>query len=263
MKPNVLYAILLSIGAAGFVAWRVHAVKTNNPTQFEILEDVSGSHGGVCTSLQGLAKQALVSPDASFGSTLTVLVLGDQSTADEPRRIGVYPIPTIRRVAEGRSEFLRQREAILANLRTKCQWLRQTTISPIFLGVAQAVANLRAHGCRADSRCRLFVDSDLEENVEVSMKERLSHPSAKAGSLPPAIDNTGVEVGFCGTAVTAGRIVDPSGRESRKVQPRSAIEEHWMRQTWLKLFTVPETVKFEPYCPIPPTPWTNSVRLLK
>lgn len=248
MKSSIFYAVLLSVAATGFVAWRVYAVKTYHPAQFEILEDISGSHGAVCASLQGLAELVLESPDALAGSTLTVLVTGDQSTTDEPRRIGTYPIPTIRRAAEGHDEIARRWEAILADLQSKCKSLRQTTTSPIFLGVKQAVADLRGHGCGADSRCKLFVDSDLEDNVEPSLRESLKRTNSKIRPLPAAINNAGIQVAFCGLAVTVGRAAGSPRNEVGRSQPHDGRWEDRLHRTWLTLFITPSAVRFEPYC---------------
>jgi hypothetical protein len=249
MKTATLYTILLCAATAGFVGWRVHALRNHATPHFEIVKDASVSHGIGCESFVGLAERALQSDGAAPGSTLTVLVLGDQSTANEPWLMGAYPIPTIRRVLEGRSEMLVRRTEILTELRNKCQLLRRPTTSPIFLGVKQAVADLRAHGCNMATHCQLFVDSDLEENVETSIKKRLNPQRGGTSVLPSPINNDGIDITFCGLAVTAGRIVDPSGREIRSAAPRNSRREDRLREVWLSLFTKPETVRFEPYCP--------------
>lgn len=246
-----LYAILVCVCASAFIVWRLHAVKRTVSPQFEIVDDPSGSHGPVCTSLQGLAARVLGLPGATSQSTLTVLFLGDQSTANEPRRIGSYPIPTIRRVAEGRNEIARQRGKLLANIQNKCKSVRQTNISPIFLGVKQAVADLRAEGCRAGSGCRLYVDSDLEENVETSIKRSIHISSGGAPSMPPLIDNAGITVAFCGTAVVVSHITSPPGRDGGTVAPRNAGQEDRFRRVWRGLFDQQEGVTFAPYCPEP------------
>jgi len=257
MKTATLCTILLCVASAGFIGWRIHALRNNETPHFGIVEDASASHGVGCESLVGLAEQALQSDGVAPGSTLSVLVLGDQSTANEPWRIGAYPIPTIRKVLEGRSEISRRRGEILAELQNKCQLLRRTTISPIFLGMKQAVADLRAHGCNMAAHCRLFVDSDLEENVEPTLKRAFNNPSGGTSILSAPMNNDGIDITFCGLAVTVGRIVDPSGREIRKGLPRSSVREDRLREIWLSLFTKPELVRFEPYCPKPiaSQPW--------
>ncbi len=107
----------------------------------------------------------------AFG--LTVLVLGDEATANEPWQLGRYFIPATRKVLEGRTANLKRQEAVLHDIWNKCQTIRRTTVSPIYLGVTQGVADLRAHGCKWTSSCQVLVDSDLEENVERSIKGHL------------------------------------------------------------------------------------------
>ena len=68
--------------------------------------------------------------------------------------------------------------------------------------------------------------------------------------LPTGLDNEGVEVSFCGLAITAGRIVNPSGREILKSPLRDSGHDDRLRQVWRSLFTRPELVKFEPYCAV-------------
>jgi len=116
------------------------------------------------------------------------------------------------------------------------------------MGVKQAVADLRSEGCAEGSHCKLRVNSDLDENVEAGIKSRLIG-ARKRSPLPMPLDNDGIDVTFCGYAATAGRIVDRTGREVRRFAGRNPAHEDRMQQTWLSIFTNPERVKFEPYCP--------------
>jgi hypothetical protein len=179
-----------------------------------------------------------------------VLVLGDEATANEPWQLGTYSIPTSRKVLEGRAANLKRQEGVLHDIWNKCQTVHRTTISPIFLGVKQAIADLRAQGCKPNSRCELFVDSDLEENVEPSIKRSLNAGVGRHVSLP-SINNSGIGVTFCGLAVRAGRIVGPSGREIRKVPALDPSRDDRLRRIWRSLFSKREAVRFEPYCPTP------------
>jgi hypothetical protein len=251
MNKRLLYVFLACGASLGFVAWRVHAVKTQVTPHFEIVEDFSLSHARGCDSLVGLAERVLNTQSVTRNSTLTVLAVGDQTTADEPWRLARYSIPRDDKVLEGRTEKLRRQQDLLRDLRNRCRAARRTTISPIFLGVKQAIADLRAQGCSGTSHCELFVDSDLEENVETSIKKSLNNPSGGTRTLPPPLNNDGIDVTFCGLAVTAGRIVDPSGREIRKVHPRDPGRDDRLRQIWRSLFSRREAVRFEPYCPTP------------
>jgi hypothetical protein len=248
MTRHILYAVLC-LGSVSFIAWRVYAVRNRETPHFEIVKDPSASHGGGCASLVGLTGQVLEADAAGPGSTVTVLVLGDQSTAGEPWRMGSYAVPSVRKVLEGRSAKLRQQERILQDVSGKCQALRRTAISPIFLGVTQAVADLHARGCKPTSHCELFVDTDLEENVEPAIRKALlKNEGAKHVPLSP-VDNSGIGIVFCGVAVTDGRIHDRVESGTRRFLTRDSGELYRMQEVWRSLFAEPAGVRFEPYCP--------------
>lgn len=250
MKSGLLYTMLLCAASAGFVSWRVHALNNQVTPHFELVEDPSLSHPEGCESLVGLAEKALSADPHSPGSTLTVLVIGDETTANEPWQLGTYSIPTTRKVLEGKAGNSRARQDVLRDILNKCRAVRRTNASPIFLGVKQAVADLRAKGCGETTHCRLLIDSDLEENVEPSVKKNLNGTIGKKNVLP-LIENNGIEVTFCGLAVTTGRLVDSSSKGFRNQPPRTPAREDQLREVWRSLFAQPETVMFEPYCPQP------------
>ena len=249
MKTRVLSAALCSILCVGFVGWRVHVHAHRVTPHFVVVEDPSLSHPGGCESVLGLAEQSLNGMGTSKDSTLTILVLGDASTANEPWRLARYSFPVTNKVIEGKTASTRRQAELFSDIQSKCEAIRRTSVSPIFLGVKQAVADLRAHGCTTASHCRVFVDSDLEENTEISIKESLNRARNTKLALPTPLDNEGIEVSFCGLAVTAGRIVSPSGKEIQRALLRDQDHDDRLRQIWQALFTHPEFVRFEPYCP--------------
>jgi len=249
MKTGTLCAIVLCVASAGFVGWRIYALKTSDTPHFEVLLDPSISHPEGCEPLVGLAEQALHTKGVSSRSTLTVLVIGNRATAFEPWQLGTYSFPTTRRALEGRAANLQRRQDLLNDIRTKCQTIHGTTSSPIFLGVKEAISDLRATGCGESSHCKLYVDSDLEENVETSINQRLNRTNDGGRILPQPIDNDGIDVAFCGLAVTTGRYDGSSSGGFREAPPQSPSRQDRLRETWRSLFTNPETVSFEPYCP--------------
>lgn len=249
MNKTLLYIVLGCTASLAFIGWRAHAMKTQATPQFEIVEDLSLSHARGCESLVGLAERVLDASGVSQNSTLTVLVVGDETTADEPWRLARYSIPVDDEVLEGRAEKRHRQQALLGDLRSRCRAARRTTISPIFLAVKQAVADLHARGCKPNSGCTLFVDSDLEENVEPSIKKSINDHDGGHIPLPP-IDNEGINVTFCGLAVRAGR-VEPSARQTRGTVSILPGDADRIPTVWRSLFRRPEEVRFGPYCPIP------------
>jgi len=248
MTKTILSVILCGIVCAGFVGWRVHVHASQGPIHVEIVFDASLSHPEGCQSLVALAEQSLRTNGVSKDSTITILVLGDASTANEPWQLGRYSFPVTTKALEGKIASTRRQAGLLSDIQHKCETIRRTPISPIFLGVKQAVADLYAHGCNAASHCRVFVDSDLEENAEMSVKDALNRARNTKFALPTALDNQGVEISFCGLAVTARRIVNSSGKKIHRPLPHDQGHEDGLRQVWRSLFTQPELVTFEPYC---------------
>jgi len=247
MKHGFLYIWLFSAGAAGFVAWRVHAIRHREIPHYEIVVDASGSHWQGCGSLLGLTGHILAAERRTKGSTLTVLTLGDLSSANEPRRMGVYPLPFVRKALEGRSARLTEERRILSDLSVRCASLGRTSISPIFAGVEAALADLRAHGCNGSSGCKLFVDSDGEETVEATVRKGIER-SAKRSSLTP-LNNGGIDVVFCGLAARHTLGNDRSTNRLQRSRSRLAGDPYRIEEIWRPLFTERDGVTFAPYCP--------------
>jgi hypothetical protein len=249
MKQPVVILTAACVAVAAFVGWRMEAMRSNQINHFVLVQDPSRSYTGGCASLVGMARAVLASAGVSAESRLTVLALGDAATAGEPRRLGVFNIPTSRKVIEGQRAALDRRQELFRDILTRCESVRPTSISPIFLGVKQAVAELRANGCKAGSRCGLWVSTDLEENAARGLRERILNPREAREPLPPPLDNEGIEVTFCGFSQTAGRLIDPSGREVRIGAARDPRRDDRLQAVWRAMFTSPELVSFEPYCP--------------
>jgi hypothetical protein len=248
MRLNVLIGTLVGALSFGFIAWRVNK-HSRAVFHAGIVADLSASHPGGCHTVQGIAEQVLDWHPVSPGTSLIVLALGDASTANEPRLLGRYLIPANRTIMEGRNAGSRRRQGILDDLKRRCEELHPTMISPIFQSVKQAVVQLRRLGCGNGSDCKLWIDSDLEENVVPAIKAILDHPGSKRLTLPVRLDNEGIHVAFCGLAVTTGLILDPLGHEIRKGRSHQPGYDDNLRRTWAALFTNPESVTFDPYCP--------------
>jgi hypothetical protein len=249
-KTSTLLVPLVSLAVVAFAGWRVYAMKREPVNHFAILEDPSLSYTGRCQATVGSAEHILRGPRVSRGSKLILLVLGDSRTANEPRELGKYDMPISSKVIEGRKANERRQQALLQEISNKCRSIGSTSLSPIFIGVRQAIADLRGEGCTEISHCELWVSSDLEENVEAGIKGRLSR-TPRQGPLPAALDNNGIDVTFCGYATTAGQTAHPRGREVRRFTGRSSARDDRLQGVWTSLLTNPERVRFQPYCPSP------------
>lgn len=166
MKSHFIVLIAGSIASSIFILWRVNAMGHDPITYREAVYDPSLSFAGGCKALVGVANDLLLEPSASSRASLSVSVMGDASTADEPRPIVEYPIPESREIIGGRHAGDDLRGKTLEDLWTKCAALHSTSVSPIHLGVQQAIADLHAKGCKVGTRCELWVATDLEENAD-------------------------------------------------------------------------------------------------
>jgi hypothetical protein len=257
VRFTILSSTLAGLGFFGFIGWRVHDIHQRAVSHGAIVADLSASHPGGCSSVHGIAEWLLEGHAVPPGSWLILLAIGDESTSNEPKLLARYPIPVNRRIMEGPKTGLRRQQEILADLKARCGQLHTTMVSPIFQGVKEGIAGLRGLGCTKGSDCKLWIDSDLEENGVPAIKSLLERPANNRGALPTPLDNNGIKIAFCGFAVTTGRIVDPSGREIGRGRPRrDPSHDDNLRRTWASLFTKPELLTFDPYCP-----GTSSVRL--
>jgi len=251
MKHPVIILIAASIASVSFIGWRVQAMKHHSVNHFELVYDPSLSFTGGCASIVGATEGVLQDPGVSADSTLAVLALGDQATADEPRRLAEYTIPLARKVIEGRRASVERQRRLLQDLWARCGSVRPTLVTPIYLGVKQAIADLRADGCKAGSHCGLWMSTDLEENGVHAIEEQIKLGREAHAALPAPLDNTGITITFCGFAQTSGHLIGPSGRESGKTTIRDPHRDDRLQAVWRSLFSRPKLVSFEPYCPAP------------
>ncbi len=115
----------------------------------------------------------------------------------------------------------------------------------------QALADLRARGCSEGSQCGLWVSTDLEENAVPAIKARIDGTRQEKSPLPERLDNSGIIVTFCGFAQTTGGSAPPSRHGVRAPVPRDPHRDDHLEDVWRGLFTRPELVSFNPYCPEP------------
>jgi len=208
-----------------------------------IVPDRSRSAEKVRESIMGVAEESLTLPGIKKGSRLAIIATGNVETAMEPISIASIGFPCIRKVMEGRSrtakneEFLKDVEASLEKMTTPA------SRTPLYIAVRRATETLRGLGCKTDLRkgqppCYLFVISDGEENVEKLIMRAIRGSSETKFPEEMLIDNSNIEVHFCGLSDTNG---DSPVRNSREITR--------MENTWKGLFRHPEAVTFQPFCP--------------
>ncbi len=114
MTAKAVAFVLVSLCAATvFGYWRYKANHVSRSVaQVVILRDASDSIPSGCDRIVNLAERALGMPEVGDGTTITMLSTGEESTANEPRLLGRFQVPQIRRVIEGQLLMERQRSAL-------------------------------------------------------------------------------------------------------------------------------------------------------
>jgi hypothetical protein len=229
--------------------WRYLVASRVRPAHAAVVRDRSESVISGCDCTAALVKRALDSPGIGAGSTVTVTVTGDESTAGEPRLLASLKVPVNRRVLEGRSAALKEREELLESVKTLCEELPQTKTSPIFRAIGRAIEHLRSLGCGPGLECALYVQTDLEETGDGQIRRALTQPTQNKLSLPSPINNDAIDVVISGVAETAGLVTGNDGKTRQMTKPRDPERVDRIRSVWSALFTNPERVRFEPYAP--------------
>lgn len=243
---GILFIGLCALTVFGY--WRYQAVgQSHSVAQFVFIQDPSDSIQNDCGRITGLAERSLAMPETGEGSTITLFSLGNESTANEPQLLGTFQIPVIRRVIEGQRAAAREKQLLLANLRNRCEEVKQTTVSPIFQSLKRGVEHLRTVGSSDDSRY-LFIQTDGEEFANRQIMNALDGAALSKTQLPAPIRNEGIRITFCGMAETIGEVTDADNQAHKKSKKRDPQRADRLREVWLKLFTNPELVSFEPYC---------------
>jgi hypothetical protein len=248
--------ILLAIGAIALVLavgfWRYRARTTSHPSHTIIVRDRSQSVPSGCDCSASLLAHAFADPHIGPGSTVTLTVTGDQSTAREPRVVTSIPVPYTRQVFEGREGAERRKQQLIADLKSLCEKMPPTGESPILLAIKRAVEQLRALGCEPSGNCTVYVQSDLEENGDGQIKAALNHSGKTGSPLPPPINNDGINIVFVGIAETSGTITTAKAQAVQLTRPHDSGRADTIKAVWTRLFTDPSRLTFEPYCTTAP-----------
>jgi hypothetical protein len=243
------FGLILAVCAmTAFGYWRYQVGSQElGVAQFAFIQDPSDSIPTDCDRTTAVVERALTMPQTGSGSTISLFALGDETSANEPRWLAKFDIPVIRRVIEGQRVASRAKEELLANVRNRCSDLKQTRKSPIFQGLKRVVEHIQTVGSSRDSRY-LFIETDGEETENRQIINALNEAAGTQPTLPPAIENRGVNVTFCGMAETVGTVTGSDMKLHHKSKQRDSIRADRFREVWTRLFTNPELVSFEPYC---------------
>ncbi|CAN5296236.1 hypothetical protein BH20ACI2_BH20ACI2_02130 [soil metagenome] len=247
-KLKILFVLgILTFGLLGYALAKTFLVGKSPVPHSLVLVDSSDSVLGNCASVAVISLQVFKLPQMQPGSTLTISSTGDESTANEPRKIGTYPVPVSNKAFEGVKQAKQRQEDVLAEIKNSCEQMPSAKASAIFLGLKNGIELLKSKGCNDKANCTAFVRSDLQENVEPQIKAAIS--GGKVTKLPAPIDNRGIHVAICGIAETKGLVKELNGKARQLTQNRNAESSDLIRQVWRALFAEPQLVTFSSFCP--------------
>ena len=247
---KTMAVILAGVSIFGLLIWRYKVAGARRFARRDaLLLDVSDSAKNVCNSVRGNVKRALDTSSTGEGYTLDMFITGDQQTANEPTLIKRLQLTPRRRVLEGQEAAKKLQDDFLAEVDARCHNLEMTQVTPILLAIKGVVEHLRAAGCDSNTGCRLWVQSDLEETVDREIREALKSSSKSERSFAPSINNEGIRVNICGLSETNGQTKGGNGKPRQLTRSRDSRHTEHVREVWKQLFTHPDLVTFEPFCP--------------
>lgn len=251
MNPKLKIVCILSVLTVGLISFALAKTfwfeRPSIPHSLN-LSDWSGSTPGDCESVIALSRQSMKLPQMRRGSTMTVAVTGDETTANEPRTLGAYTLPISDKAFEGAKLINEKQNEMLTEIKGKCGRVPSAKKSSIFLGLKSGVEQLKSVGCNEKADCTIFVKSDLQENIELQIKSAIDGNKASLSKLPAPIDNRGIRITICGIAETKGLTKEPNGKSRQMTENRNAARFDLIRQIWSQLFTQPELVTFSSFC---------------
>jgi hypothetical protein len=250
MSKNLKIIILLLICSGAVIGvglWRYSVAGKSKAAHSVIVRDRSDSVLSGCNCTQALSRRAFSDPQNGAGSTITVTVTGDATTAGEPKMVASIEVPTTRQVLEGRQASTQHKEKLLDDIKTACESIPQAKVSPILIAVKRGIEHLRSRGCGPDSECTVYVQTDLEETGDPQLSAALKSVSNKQVLASP-INNEGIKIVISGTAETASISAGSNGRTHQITRPRNLQRIEHLQSVWKSLFSNPDRVMFEPHC---------------
>lgn len=238
---TALFVVGFLAFAVWFVRWRFQArSEAPPPGHLAAVLDTSTSVPRNCDGLVATVKAELDDINVDKGSRFALITTGSTASQYEPVLALDIEIPrktglSVTGARKGRDEFYGQ-------IKRACEGLTTADGSSIFRAAEIAIEHVRTFGCADKSDCRLIISSDLEENINDTVRKRVYNNSQPAASSA-LLDNTDITVTFCGYTQT-----NESGGPRTKAQ---ALLDGWKR-----LFKHPVT--FRPYCDTADKPPTTS-----
>lgn len=231
-------AALFLILLGGLVGWHYHTAFDSNVVS---IIDPSASITQNCLGIVDIS--VLSRPELRDRSRLTLLAMGRGVHDTEPKVLLNRPFPMRPNKVIGKDEkgFEREWESFRKAVQDACEGTGVTDQSPILSAVRAAVSHLRSQKCTANGKCFLVMKTDLEEDVEPSLKAAVGlilkgKPAELPVELARSIDNAGINIEFCGISETSPR------RDRLRANPDA------LSRLWRNIFTHSQLVSIKPFC---------------
>lgn len=243
-KPYLIFGLIL-LAFVGIAVGRYLLYKSA-VTERAMIYDQSKSKIDGCSCLKNYARK-LVKEASKRDEMATIYSLGTEADGYQPKLVATFVIPNDASPLDDRSKSEAAVEDFLRDVETKCREIPRSNKTPLFQGVKTVLEQLRTH-CTGTSRCSLYVQSDLEEDVSPEFIEAFKQEkNGETASDLERFDNTGIPVVFAGTAE-----IVVSTSNTKKTQKDRAIKklndgEVWKR-LWSRSFTNSGQVTFQPIC---------------
>jgi hypothetical protein len=250
---KVVIVVVAVLGFASFVVWRTQVAAKIKLPLYGIVADITSSHSGsresACLTVAGIAERLVQQSTDTPGSLMEVLALGDSSRGGEPLKLSSQEqMPARTALSTGKAAIVRQQHAYVVKIYENCVKATAPEYSAIHLGIERMLEYARSKKCGSDSRCVVYVDTDGNENVEPSLKAKLQGLPLSRHESVVLLDNSGVDVRFCGLAERTVDVAERKGLGGRREAFRSHKNPTHMEDVWRSFFTHPDQVSFEPYC---------------
>jgi len=211
-----------------------HPHSTHELSQLAILWDRSESPTLTCDSVVSLATRELTfleTQDGSEGVNMSFFSTGRADSGWEPQLRFMKELLAPVQIIHAQRRYSSQRASLVSELSNSCRQAGRANSSPIYAAFARLSEHLRSAGCGGPHgpHCVLAAATDGQENRAFNWRQR-----TKPAQL---IENSGIQVKICGFAQT----VAPEASDT-------TVSAN-LNRTWKVLFTHPDSVMIEPYCP--------------
>lgn len=235
---------LITLALVGVAVGRFLTHK-NLPPQHAMLYDQSISKIDGCSCIKNYGRR-LVESAVSPGEVATLYSLGTAANGFQPQLVDTFPIPKDISVLGDKQKAKAEVESFLNALETKCKSIPRSDRTPLVLGVRTILEQLRPK-CSPESRCSLYVQSDLVEDVSPEfLKAFDAEKAGRASADFERFDNTNIPVTFAGTVEV---VVARGKKKSSKDKSLQVIGDGriW-KNLWSHSFTHSQSLTFQPIC---------------